>query len=153
MHPIGNFAADDRSPELQVGKLSTISSADRIFIHRVLLQGKDRHLLGSAMVRHTVPPCFTIYTSHQSVKGSISNFSSLFAALEFAADCVARNKLSFRLIFPDKMRNARNWIYFEMWTHRIIVTRLIEMFQNEVIQPLRFSRYLPCTLFHTRNWI
>src|SRR6266566_4416917 len=99
MHPIGNFAADDRSPELQVGKLSTISSADRIFIHRVLLQGKDRHLLGSAMVRHTVPPCFTIYTSHQSVKGSISNFSSLFAALEFAADCVARNKLSFRLIF------------------------------------------------------
>src|SRR6266571_228063 len=74
MHPIGNFAADDRSPELQVGKLSTISSADRIFIHRMLLQGKDRHLLGSAMVRHAVPPCFTIYTSHQSVKGSISNF-------------------------------------------------------------------------------
>src|SRR2546430_2534058 len=62
MHPIGNFAADDRSPELQVGNLSTISSADGIFIHHVLLQGKDRHLLGSALVRHTVPPCFLLYT-------------------------------------------------------------------------------------------
>src|SRR6266480_1624932 len=58
LHPIGNFAADDRSPELQVGNLSTISSADSIFIHHVLLQGKNRHILGSALVRHTVPPCF-----------------------------------------------------------------------------------------------
>src|SRR3989442_16007305 len=64
MHPIGNFAADDRSPELQVSNLSTISSADGIFIHHVLLQGKDRHLLGSAMVRHTVPPC--LYYIHLS---------------------------------------------------------------------------------------
>src|SRR6266566_8028219 len=73
MHPIRNFAADDRSPELQVSNLSTISSADRIFIHHVLLKGKDRHLLGSAMVRHTVPPCSTIYTSPRFVKGSVSN--------------------------------------------------------------------------------
>src|SRR5438270_2193161 len=58
MYPTRNVAAHDRSPELQVGKLSTISSADGIFIHHVLLQGKDRHLLGSAMVRHIVPPCF-----------------------------------------------------------------------------------------------
>src|SRR5216683_719009 len=71
-----NFAAYDRSPELQVGNLSTISSADSIFIHHVLLQGKGRHLLGRAMVRHTVPPCFTIYTSHRSVKESISNFKA-----------------------------------------------------------------------------
>src|SRR6266496_4925098 len=74
MHPIGNFAADDRSPELQISNLSTISSADRIFIHHVLLKGRDRHLLGSAMVRHTVPPCSTIYTSPSFFNGSISNF-------------------------------------------------------------------------------
>src|SRR6266496_6680358 len=77
MHPIGNFAADDRSPELQISNLSTISSADRIFIHHVLLKGRDRHLLGSAMVRHTVPPCSTIYTSPSFVKGSISNFRAV----------------------------------------------------------------------------
>src|SRR6266568_4585834 len=77
MHPIGNFAAYDRSPELQVGNLSTISSADGIFIHHVLLQGKDRHLLGSAMVRHTVPP--RIYYIHFLLicQESISNFQGL----------------------------------------------------------------------------
>src|SRR6266705_4896350 len=108
MHPIGNFATYDRSPELQVGKLSTISSTDSIFIHHVLLQGKGRHLLGSAMVRHTVPPCFTIYTSHRSVKRSISNLDiwrscvSPFAALRVWLAGGRDPKLALLLIFLNK---------------------------------------------------
>src|SRR6266849_8070497 len=53
-----NFAAYDCFPELQLGNLSTISSADSIFIHHVLLQGKGRPILGRAVVKHTVSPCF-----------------------------------------------------------------------------------------------
>src|SRR2546429_7308089 len=95
MHPIGNFAADDRSPELQVGNLSTISSADGIFIHHVLLQGKDRHLLGSAVVRHTVPPCsYYIHLSSICQEKYIQLFYLFFAAKKFAADRAAGNSLN-----------------------------------------------------------
>src|SRR5438552_17636130 len=102
MHPIGNFAADDRSPELQVRNLSTISSADRIFIHHVLLQGKDRHLLGRAMVRHTVPPCFYYIHFSSICQEKYIQFFIFFAVREFVTDCVARNRLIIMLIFLNK---------------------------------------------------
>src|SRR2546422_9125583 len=97
-----NVAAYDRSPELQVGKLSTISSADSIFIHHVLLQGKDRHLLGSAMVRHIVPPCFYYIHFSLTCQGKYIQFFIFFAMHKFAADGLARNSLVIMLIFLHK---------------------------------------------------
>jgi hypothetical protein len=60
------------------------------------------------MVRHTVPPCFTIYTSHRSVKESISNLDicrscmSSFAALKVWLVGRRDPKLALMPIFLNK---------------------------------------------------
>src|SRR5436309_7015964 len=39
-------------------------------------------------------------------------YIQFFAIQKFTADCLARNSFIIILIFQNKMRNARNWIYF-----------------------------------------